>query len=64
MRVFMHVLVPLVSLSRTCWRSCMRCRAAAVVPLLSPGMPRLAAADPGATKTFIPWWLGGETAWN
>jgi hypothetical protein len=36
--------VPLVSLWRTRWRSCVRYRAAVMVPLLSPGVPRLAAA--------------------
>jgi hypothetical protein len=40
----MHAVAALVSLWRTRWRIYVRCQAAAMVPLVSPGMPRLAAA--------------------
>jgi 3-oxoacyl-[acyl-carrier protein] reductase len=41
----MYALAPLVSLWRTCRRRYVRCWAAVMVSLLSPGMPRPAAAD-------------------
>ena len=44
LRASVYASVPLVSLWHTCGRICVRCQAAAMVPLLSPGMPRLAAA--------------------